>query len=38
MIRFFGYEMTSKTTLLMWESTVTFNGLVSWVNGPDEKL
>ncbi len=38
MTRFFGDEMTLKTTLLMWEPMVTSNGLVSWVTNLDERL
>jgi hypothetical protein len=38
MTRFLGYEMTLKTTLLVWEPMVTFYGLVSWVIGLNEKL
>jgi hypothetical protein len=30
--------MTLKTTLLVWEPMVTFNGLFSWVIGFNEKL
>jgi hypothetical protein len=30
--------MTLTTTLLVCEPMVTFNSLVSWVIGPDEKL
>jgi hypothetical protein len=38
MTRFFEDEMTLKTTLLVWESMVTSNGLVTCVIGLDEKL
>jgi hypothetical protein len=38
MTRFFGDEMTLKTTLLVWELMVTFNGLVSCVTGLNERL
>ncbi len=31
-------EMTLKTTLLVWELMVAFNGLVSWVTGPNKRL
>ncbi len=36
--RFFGDEMTLKTTLLMCEPMVTFDALVSCVIGPDERF
>ncbi len=36
--RFFGDEMTLKTTLLVWKLMVTSNALVSCVINPDEKL
>jgi hypothetical protein len=38
MTRFLGDEMTLKTTLLVWEPIVTFNGLVSCVVGPNERF
>jgi hypothetical protein len=38
MKRLLGDEMTLKITLLMWETMVTFNGLVSWVIGPNENF
>jgi hypothetical protein len=38
MTRFLGDEMTLKTTLLVWESMVTSNGLDSYVTCLDEKL
>jgi hypothetical protein len=38
MTRFIKNEMTLKTTLLMWKSMVTSNGLVSCVIGRDEKF
>jgi len=38
MTKFLGDEMTLKITFLMWEPMVTFNGLVSWVTGPDERF
>jgi len=38
MTRFFRNEMTLKTTLLVWEPMVTYNGLVSWVTSLEERL
>jgi len=38
MTRFLEDEMTLKTTLLVWEPMVTFNGLVLCVISHDERL
>jgi len=38
MIGFLGDEMTLKTTLLVWELVVTFNGLISCLTNPDERF
>jgi hypothetical protein len=38
MIRFFGNEMTLKTTLIVWQLMVTFNALVSYVTSPNERF
>jgi hypothetical protein len=34
----FRKDMTLKMTLLMWKPTATFNALVSFVIGPDERF
>ncbi len=38
MTRYFGNEMTLKTTLLVWQPMVTPNALVSCLIGHDERL